>query len=297
MLHWLDARQERPGFRFHHVEEEHECPHCSTCYRGLICPQCGMRYATRRMTPRTIMHKVLDICGFDEYGNHNILLTMRDLLWRPGYMIRDYLNGHSVAYFQPFKLLFLLVVVFTVLLHVIGVEPDNNIDIGELIKKLNEDENTRPMKPIFEAAAAVIQWFRENVAYSIILQNIFIVTAMWKVYRKRVPYTWTETFVAQMYICCQFMMLAIVQLLLTWRYKEAVLFSYFVSTWVVIPVMLYDFYQLYGERKLWAALWRFIKIGMWLLLQYISAFAILILALIIYMIIWAAMSGKLNDLS
>ena len=35
--------------------------------------------------------------------------TLRDLLLRPGYMIRDYLQGMQMAYFPPFKMFFLLI--------------------------------------------------------------------------------------------------------------------------------------------------------------------------------------------
>jgi hypothetical protein len=41
--------------------------------------------------------------------------TIRDLLLRPGYMIRDYLNGMQMAYFPPFKMFFLLIA-FSVLI-------------------------------------------------------------------------------------------------------------------------------------------------------------------------------------
>ena len=36
-------------------------------------------------------------------------IKLRDLILRPGYMIRDYISGMQMAYFPPFKLLFLLV--------------------------------------------------------------------------------------------------------------------------------------------------------------------------------------------
>ena len=37
--------------------------------------------------------------------------TIRDLILRPGYMIRDYLQGMQMAYFPPFKMFFLLIAV------------------------------------------------------------------------------------------------------------------------------------------------------------------------------------------
>ena len=42
--------------------------------------------------------------------------TLKELFWRPGYMIRDYLNGHRQFYFPPFK----LVAVAVVLLVFVG---------------------------------------------------------------------------------------------------------------------------------------------------------------------------------
>ena len=41
-------------------------------------------------------------------GNRSMLRSLRDLMLRPGYMIRDYLSGMRSAYFPPFKMFFLL---------------------------------------------------------------------------------------------------------------------------------------------------------------------------------------------
>jgi hypothetical protein len=48
----------------------------------------------------------LDVWGL---GNRGMFRTLRDLLLRPGYMIRDYLQGMQMAYFPPFKMFFLLI--------------------------------------------------------------------------------------------------------------------------------------------------------------------------------------------
>jgi hypothetical protein len=49
----------------------------------------------------------LDIWGL---GNRPMFRTVMELFWRPGYMVRDYLNGHRNFYFPPFKLLAIMVV-------------------------------------------------------------------------------------------------------------------------------------------------------------------------------------------
>ena len=50
----------------------------------------------------------LDVWGL---GNRSMFRTLRDLLFRPGYMIRDYLGGMQMAYFPPFKMFFILIAI------------------------------------------------------------------------------------------------------------------------------------------------------------------------------------------
>ena len=278
-LRWLDARQQQPNYKLEPSTEEHTCPHCQTRYTGHFCPQCGMEEGTSQFTLRTLVVKLLDVMGFDESGNHSVLRTLRDLLWRPGYMIRDYLGGHSVAYFQPFKLLIFLTIIFTLLIHVLSVELEQSTGILEKLQEFQDNADFKPIWPLLAGVAYAIRWFQDNMVYSIIFQNFFIVNAMWKVYRHRAPYTWVETFIAQMYLCCQFTLLGIVQLLLTQRYHTDSLFPYLVSDRLVSLVLLYDFFQLYGEHRFWPALWRLLKVELWLIVQYVVLACIIIFCL------------------
>ena len=284
-LHRIDARQQESRFDFHYVDEHRVCSHCGTEYTGNICPQCGLDHMCSRFTWRSTFGKFADSVGFNENGNRGIMRTLRDLLWRPGYMIRDYLNGHSSAYFQPFKLLLLLAIFYMVLAHVTGLAPERELLFSNLDKKIDDQEVSEALaviKPILTFVSVIVQWFRRNIAYSIFLQNIFIVNAMHRTYHNRASYSWIETFIAQMYFCCQFLMIAIVQLLVTWRYQEDNIFPYFVNGWIVVVVMLYDFFQFYGEHRLLPALWRLFLVVFSLLLQYIVIIVLGILILAIY---------------
>lgn len=250
-LRQLDARQRAARPRVLLTDERHTCAHCRTTYTGHFCPQCGLKHGTSRFTFATLVHRLLDLIGFDEYGNRSILRTLGDLLWRPGYMIRDYLGGHCVTYFQPFKLLLFLSLVYLSILHWMGL----GLETDGLAHGLTyEDEQIdRILQPIIGYMQYADDWLSEHIAYAQILLNLLVVNAMWLVFRKRSRYTWTETFVAHMYVACQFMILAIVQLLVT-RSKEDGSFSpYFFCQYLVPPILLYDFFQLYRLR-LWPAL-------------------------------------------
>ncbi len=77
------------------------CLNCGEQYTGRICPQCGQSGSWSRYTWHQAILNFLDIWGL---GNRPIFRTIAELFWRPGYMIRDYLEGHRQFYFPPFKL-------------------------------------------------------------------------------------------------------------------------------------------------------------------------------------------------
>ena len=88
------------------VDEEHDCATCGTHYRGNYCPRCGQSASIGRYSLKNAVLLFLDVWGL---GNRSMFRTLRDLVLRPGYLIRDYLQGMQMAYFPPFKLFFLLI--------------------------------------------------------------------------------------------------------------------------------------------------------------------------------------------
>jgi len=89
-------------------KEPHDCPTCGTCFEGNFCPRCGQSARIGYYSVKTAFLQFLDVWGL---GNRGMFRTIRDLLLRPGYMIRDYLRGMQMAYFPPFKMFFLLVAI------------------------------------------------------------------------------------------------------------------------------------------------------------------------------------------
>ena len=86
-------------------EQQHECATCGTHYEGNYCPRCGQSAKIGRYSFKNAFLLYLDVWGL---GNRGMFRSIRDLLLRPGYMIRDYLRGMQMAYFPPFKMFFLL---------------------------------------------------------------------------------------------------------------------------------------------------------------------------------------------
>ena len=106
-------------------EEQHECATCGTRYDGNYCPRCGQSAKIGRYSFKNAFLLFLDVWGL---GNRGMFRSIRDLILRPGYMIRDYLRGMQMAYFPPFKLFFLLLALWLV------------VDSGLNIQLVNRDK-------------------------------------------------------------------------------------------------------------------------------------------------------------
>ena len=81
--------------------------------------------------------------------------SIRDLILRPGYMIRDYLRGMQMAYFPPFKMFFLLLALSLLVdsgLNIQGInrEEQNEKDTEELFSRF---------KPTYAFRSASWRWF------------------------------------------------------------------------------------------------------------------------------------------
>ena len=69
--------------------------------------------------------------------------TIRDLMLRPGYMIRDYLSGMQSAYFPPFKMFFLLMAFSLLVEHGIDLGLDET-DTQDAMPKVEQNDEEKP---------------------------------------------------------------------------------------------------------------------------------------------------------
>ena len=131
-------------------EEQHECATCGTHYEGNYCPRCGQSAKIGRYSFKNAILLFLDVWGL---GNRGMFRSIRDLILRPGYMIRDYLRGMQMAYFPPFKMSFLLLALWLVVdsglnIQLVNRDKQNEQETEELFSRfkpkvtLSEDETT-----------------------------------------------------------------------------------------------------------------------------------------------------------
>lgn len=122
------------------------CKNCGKSFHGNHCPHCGQRRNTPRFTLRNAFQNIMS--GFFNIDN-GFSRNLTELLYRPGYMIRDYLRGKRVHYYKPFQTLFVLAALYIMAVRLIDpeamsqLESENvqNLDYKELISQLKHKQN------------------------------------------------------------------------------------------------------------------------------------------------------------
>lgn len=202
----------------HHVkpmsQEEHECPTCGRHYVGNYCPQCGQSSRISRYSFKSAFLLFIDVWGL---GNRGMFRTIRDLLLRPGYMIRDYLSGMQMAYFPPFKMFFLLIALSLIVNNGLNINLENHIEKQE--KEYNEglnriiydafglddNENDQSVESLeaLERSNKATEWTNKHLSLVTILLLLLYTIPLFMFFRKCPAYPgirFSEFFVAMVYI-------------------------------------------------------------------------------------------------
>lgn len=230
-----------------------------------------------RLTTKGAVLSFMETWGL---GSRNIFYTMWHLIWRPGYMIGDYINGRRKKYLQPFFMFFVLTLILVQLAWVLRVQMPKNKDMTlmayELIRD-HPDAFTPDQKLTVLKAAQRIDvihdWRDENRGWDILIQSLGVIFVTWLLWRKspRIGtaewavesgeyiqgYNFAEIVTAIAYILCQLQILSLLALILFHRLP----FDHLWGLTVVMPrlvlfvVLLIDFKQLF-QRQWWSTIWR-----------------------------------------
>ena len=124
--------------------DEIECLTCGTRFKGNFCPRCGQSSRINRYSFRSAFLLFIDVWGL---GNRGMVHSIRDLILRPGYMIRDYLKGMRMAYFPPFKMFFLLSALSILVAHGMNVRGMNLMERQNNKYEKTYTKNVETLKP------------------------------------------------------------------------------------------------------------------------------------------------------
>jgi len=220
-------------------ETERKCSNCGHHYSGRICPQCGQAGTWSRYTWKQAILNLMDIWGL---GNRPMFRTLRELYTRPGYMIRDYLNGRRQFYFPPFKLVAVAVVLLIFVGWLTGVHGLSPLSFFAESIGLDEVHDWDGIKPFVEtkletytnalnisgieissalkSVIAAIMWFvlflSKNMLYEWLFIGAVLGICIWIAFYRVSKYNFVETYIFLTYVLAQFLLCLIPGTLLIW---------------------------------------------------------------------------------
>ena len=94
------------------TEVDSRCPNCQTTFPedANYCKQCGQKRL--RLHDQSVKHLVVESVGDFFHFDAKFLATLWPLIFRPGFLTTEFLEGKRAKYFEPFKLFLFLSFLF-----------------------------------------------------------------------------------------------------------------------------------------------------------------------------------------
>ena len=133
-----------------------------------------------------------------------------------------------------------------------GIEPsaEEAFVYGDVFQRYGD---TPWVISLFAKIDKVLVWLQTHPAYQTIAAGLFYILASWIVFLRRMLFF--EVVFSQLYISCQMQIVATAWVLVTGSEAYYNLPPFAVPLLIGVPLLCYDYAQLYGLR-LWPALWR-----------------------------------------
>ena len=256
------------------------CPNCHRRFVGSFCPRCGQSGTWSRYTFRRAILNFLDIWGL---GNRPMFQTMRELFVRPGYMVRDYLNGQRQRYFPPFKM---LAVMALLLVFVTWLTNQKHYSfLGEIVRIYNDSvadqlsakSLSSGVSGIIDSLIQLLKFLSSSPLYEYLCLGVLYVLCVWGAFKRVSRFNVVETYIFLVFILVQFLLCIIPLRFCTGMYAllnevvssqsitpikliesqflqilHEVFLSIFSKSWIFLLLLwVYDFHQFYqlGFRK------------------------------------------------
>lgn len=141
------------------------CQNCGTSYTGNFCNRCGQSRNTPRYHLSNAFKNIMG--GFTNIDN-GFGRTLLELLYRPGYMMRDFIGGKRVHYFRPFQTLFVLAALYIMCVQLVDPEALN----PQKRKKPDNTEKTLAIRDDLQKEMEKAQTPAEKKTYALAIESL-----------------------------------------------------------------------------------------------------------------------------
>jgi len=155
---------------------------CGNCDEKLessysFCPNCGQNTHQNRLNFEQLLTDLWKAFADTDQG---ILITVKQLVYRPGFLARDYINGKRKTYFNPFKYLVLMLAI--ALFFILKLVPfmvdftDNELANNQVLQFAFRNLNTfiLLMCPLYAVLMRLFFWDRKTNFVEILAFSAFL---------------------------------------------------------------------------------------------------------------------------
>ena len=169
-------RRQQEARRFRMSDEQHVCKNCGREFTGNYCPCCGQRHSVGAVTWDSIREGIMDLWGV---GTRSMPFTIWQLLWRPGYLIGDYISGRRQVSFPPVKMLVFTAMIIYILDHLLGLNVFGSTD---------SSKTAETAEAVATNSSTIIDrffaWFESHYDWSVLLIFSLLILPTWIVFRR-----------------------------------------------------------------------------------------------------------------
>ena len=204
------------------------------------------------------------------FMNDDAKRTFSHLFLRPGYMMRDYLEGRRGRLMQPVMMLVVLTLGLMLLGKILPVEimprESATLHFSEARAQLDStnpnDAETLQLLNAVEQFSIFMEnihrWEEEHPDFGLLFKFSITMLLMWLLFRKAKykTYNFAEIMTVVCYAICQLQVISIVWLLSTAWWHPQISFNPFIFPFYIAHIVFFiDFQQLF-QRRWWSTLWR-----------------------------------------
>lgn len=208
------------------MSEQH-CACCGHDYTGKFCPVCGQAEGDGRITWSWLRKSILLLWGMD---SRSMPYTIWQLIWRPGYLIGEYISGCRQVSYPPVKMIFIVVVIYAVLKQLLGLKA-SGLEVAA-------DGN----KILF-----IVDWLVTHPGWGMIFVTMNMILPTWILFRyapKHTRHTLPESAFIQIFMSTLMLVMIILSRTVTAFFMLLIPFYYYIT-----------YRQLFGYGR-WSTLWR-----------------------------------------
>lgn len=147
------------------------CNNCNNELTGKYCSNCGLAVEMKRIDGHYIMHEIEHVLHFEK----GILLTIKELLLRPGQNVREFIAKDRSKLVKPILFIIITSLIYTLISHFFHIEK------GYVNYDGTKDSTT----------GLIFNWIQNHYGYANIMMGVFI--AFWlKLFFRKYDYNFFE---------------------------------------------------------------------------------------------------------